>query len=70
MVQAMMNQLIPAYAGKSIALIAEPDERAELRFLEFFTANIPSPHARRGVRRLRTMPTSRHLLLVAELGIF
>jgi integrase/recombinase XerC len=47
MVQAMMNQLIPAYAGKSIALIAEAGERAELRFLEFFTANIRNPHTRR-----------------------
>src|SRR5262245_59996586 len=42
-----MNQLIPLTACASAALIVSSGERAELRFLEFFTANIRNPHTRR-----------------------
>jgi integrase/recombinase XerC len=44
----MMNQLIPFTPAKaSPALVANAGERAQLRFLEFFTANIRNPHTRR-----------------------
>jgi integrase/recombinase XerC len=43
-----MNQLVPILSrNKSSALIAAAGERAHLRFLEFFTANIRNAHTRR-----------------------
>jgi hypothetical protein len=43
-----MNQLIPIIASSKLpVLIAAAGERASLRFLEFFAANIRNPHTRR-----------------------
>jgi site-specific recombinase XerD len=43
-----MNQLVPIISRQSSpALIAAAGEQAQLRFLEFFTANIRNPHTRR-----------------------
>jgi integrase/recombinase XerC len=42
-----MNELIPLTAHPSPALIAAAGDRAKLRFLEFFTANIRNRHTRR-----------------------
>ena len=41
-----MNQLVtlPSPAFTLPALIAVADDRAQLRFLEFFAANIRNPH--------------------------
>jgi hypothetical protein len=38
-----MNQLIPLSAHGAPALIAGAGERAKVRFIEFFTANIHNP---------------------------
>jgi len=48
-----MNQLIPLPSPVFAlpALIANADERAQLRFLEFFAANIRNPHTRRAYAR-------------------
>src|SRR5476649_322465 len=47
-----MNQLAPiATAIRLPALIAAAGERASLRFLEFFAANIRNPHTRRAYGR-------------------
>jgi hypothetical protein len=43
-----MSQLVPLRAvDASPAIIAAAGERAELRFLEFFTAHIRNPNTRR-----------------------
>ena len=43
-----MNQLVPLHTREATpALITAAGERAQLRFLEFFTANIRNPHTRR-----------------------
>jgi site-specific recombinase XerD len=42
-----MNQLVPLVAHASPTLIVAAGERTQLRFLEFFTANIRNPHTRR-----------------------
>src|ERR1700680_1184946 len=47
-----MNQLaLPAAATAPPALIAAAGDRASLRFLEFFAANIRNPHTRRAYGR-------------------
>jgi site-specific recombinase XerD len=48
-----MNQLVPlpSPAFAFPALIAIADDRAQLRFLEFFAANIRNPHTRRAYAR-------------------
>src|ERR1700693_6057090 len=47
-----MNQLAPIGASPILpALIAAAGERASLRFLEFFAANIRNPHTRRAYSR-------------------
>jgi hypothetical protein len=46
-----MNQLVPFTRYASPVIIAATGERAELRFLEFFTAAIRNPHTRRAYRR-------------------
>jgi site-specific recombinase XerD len=46
-----MNQLAPIAARALPALIAAAGERASLRFLEFFAANIRNPHTRRAYGR-------------------
>ncbi len=42
-----MNQLVPIKAASCPALVAAAGERAEIRFLEFFTANIRNRNTRR-----------------------
>jgi integrase/recombinase XerC len=42
-----MNQLVQFGGGPFFTLVAAAGERAHLRFLEFFTANIRNPHTRR-----------------------
>jgi hypothetical protein len=42
-----MNQLVPFPSGQAPVLIAAASERARVRFIEFFTANIRNPHTRR-----------------------
>jgi integrase/recombinase XerC len=46
-----MNQLVPISAPTLPALVAAAGERASMRFLEFFAANIRNPHTRRAYAR-------------------
>jgi hypothetical protein len=47
-----MNQLVPVRASTTLpALVAAAGERASMRFLEFFAANIRNPHTRRAYAR-------------------
>jgi site-specific recombinase XerD len=47
-----VNQLTPIIASLPVsALIAVAGERASIRFMEFFAANIRNPHTRRAYRR-------------------
>jgi site-specific recombinase XerC len=46
-----MNQLVPINSLALPALIAAAGERARIRFLEFFAANIRNPHTRRAYAR-------------------
>ena len=46
-----MNQLVPLASTKLPALVAVAGERAGMRFLEFFAANIRNPHTRRAYAR-------------------
>jgi integrase/recombinase XerC len=46
-----MNQLVPITASRVPKLVAAAGERAGMRFLEFFAANIRNPHTRRAYAR-------------------
>jgi integrase/recombinase XerC len=46
-----MNQLAPITSPSLPALVAAAGERASMRFLEFFAANIRNPHTRRAYAR-------------------
>src|SRR5262245_35199908 len=46
-----MNQLIPITSPTLPTLVAVVGERASIRFLEFFAANIRNPHTRRAYYR-------------------
>ena len=46
-----MNDLLVVGYARAPALIAAAGERAEIRFLEFFAANIRNPHTRRAYTR-------------------
>src|SRR6266566_2140727 len=46
-----MNQLVPLSSVTVPELVAAAGERAGLRFLEFFAANIRNPHTRRAYAR-------------------
>src|SRR5262249_11184887 len=46
-----MNQLVPISSPTLPALVAAAGERAGMRFLEFFAANIRNPHTRRDYAR-------------------
>jgi site-specific recombinase XerD len=46
-----MKELVPISSGPLPALVAAAGERASLRFLEFFAANIRNPHTRRAYAR-------------------
>ena len=46
-----MNQLVPISSPSLPALVAAAGERAGMRFLEFFAANIRNPHTRRAYAR-------------------
>ena len=47
-----MNLLAPMATSKSLpALVANAGERAGVRFVEFFAANIRNPHTRRAYAR-------------------
>ena len=46
-----MNQLAPLPSSVLPALVAAAGERASIRFLEFFAANIRNPHTRRAYAR-------------------
>jgi hypothetical protein len=41
-----MNQLVPLSASAVPAIVTAAGERASVRFLEFFAANIRNPHTR------------------------
>src|SRR5436189_6433545 len=47
----LMSQLIVASYPTLPTLVATAGERASMRFLEFFTANIRNPHTRRAYAR-------------------
>ena len=50
--RAIRTELLPAVARASVpALVAAAGERARIRFLEFFAANIRNPHTRRAYAR-------------------
>src|SRR5438045_963513 len=49
-----MNQLVPISSSAVPALITASGERASVRFLEFFAANIRNPHTRRAYYRTAT----------------
>jgi len=46
-----MSKLVPIGSSQLPALIAAAGERASMRFLEFFAANIRNPHTRRAYAR-------------------
>jgi hypothetical protein len=46
-----MNNLLAPSALQLPALVAVAGERASMRFLEFFAANIRNPHTRRAYYR-------------------
>jgi integrase/recombinase XerC len=46
-----MNKLVPISSPARPALVAAASERASMRFLEFFAANIRNPHTRRAYYR-------------------
>jgi hypothetical protein len=46
-----MNQLVPFRSSTVPELVAVAGERASMRFLEFFAANIRNPHKRRAYAR-------------------
>src|SRR3981189_1483742 len=46
-----MNELLPISSATVPALVAAAGERAGMRFLEFFAANIRNPHTRRAYAR-------------------
>jgi site-specific recombinase XerC len=46
-----VNQLVPITSTALPALVAAAGERAGMRFLEFFAANIRNPHTRRAYAR-------------------
>src|SRR5271170_4310663 len=46
-----MNQLVPLRTPQLPALVTAAGERARVRFLEFFAANIRNPHTRRAYGR-------------------
>ena len=46
-----MNQLVPLRSSALPELVAAAGERAGMRFLEFFAANIRNPHTRRAYSR-------------------
>src|SRR5216684_3268688 len=46
-----MNQLVPINSPALPVLVAAAGERASMRFLEFFAANIRNPHTRRAYYR-------------------
>jgi hypothetical protein len=46
-----MNQLVPISPSAVPALVTTAGDRASLRFLEFFAANIRNPHTRRAYYR-------------------
>ena len=49
-----MNQLVPISASALPALISAAGDRAGIRFLEFFAAQIRNPHTRRAYSRAVT----------------
>jgi hypothetical protein len=46
-----MNQLVPITSARLPELVVAAGDRASLRFLEFFAANIRNPHTRRAYAR-------------------
>jgi site-specific recombinase XerC len=46
-----VNQLVPIASAQLPALVAAAGDRASMRFLEFFAANIRNPHTRRAYYR-------------------
>jgi integrase len=46
-----MNQLVPITSGRLPELVTAAGDRAGIRFLEFFAANIRNPHTRRAYAR-------------------
>jgi hypothetical protein len=48
-----MNQLVPITSTTLPALVAAAGDRAGMRFLEFFAANIRNLHTRRAYARAR-----------------
>jgi hypothetical protein len=48
-----MNHVVPVLVGPHLPkLVATAGERASMRFLEFFAANIRNPHTRRAYARV------------------
>jgi integrase/recombinase XerC len=56
-----MKQLVPIGSPALPALVAAAGERASMRFLEFFAANIRNPHTRRAYYRacICSLPSGR-----------
>ena len=46
-----LNQIVAINSSALPALVAAAGERASMRFLEFFAANIRNPHTRRAYAR-------------------
>jgi site-specific recombinase XerC len=60
-----MNQLVPTNSSTLPPLVAAAGERAGIRFLEFFAANIRNPHTRRADARA----TDEFLAWCASVGV-
>jgi hypothetical protein len=50
-----MNQLVPLSSVTVPVLVAAAADRARMRFLEFFAANIRNPHTRRAYARVEAL---------------
>jgi hypothetical protein len=46
-----MNEIVPITSATLPALVAAAGQRADMRLLEFFAANIRNPHTRRAYAR-------------------
>jgi hypothetical protein len=63
-----VNQLVPITSPALPVLIAAAGERAGMRFLEFFAANIRDPHTRRAYARRAGLEVIRDYCDVAMSG--
>jgi hypothetical protein len=62
-----MNQLVPFTSSHAPTIVAAAGDRAEIRFLEFFAANIRNKNTRRGY--VATLSSSKYPPTIAPFGL-